>query len=334
MNRLRTFIFVGLLGLGDYSTAAEPAAAPAKPVQKITPGKVIIPTDRMRRLWGELISLDLTTRTGKFRFEENDDVMEFVVMPYAELLHHATNGDLQDFTPGERALFRLHEDENGVWRYLTYIQDEMNFLNNHTEWFFIDKIDRDAGRLTTHQAKYDESFIRTPVVEIDVDADTKYWREGQPIRFDDLKVGDKVQTKTRSTDAGKRRIAWHVFLDGASLLKMQAEQKPVHATRLKAEGMPGYADAIGSDTAEGQTVELTLFGEVDEFAKKLKAGWKGKLAPAGVDRKPTAEPVDVTSTAAKMAGKLCKVTVQTSAPLPKGIEPTALIRLWIPQTFE
>jgi hypothetical protein len=43
----------------------------------------------------------------------------------------------------------------------------------------------------------------------------------------------------------------------------------------------------------------------------------------------------VTITAAKMAGKLCKVTVQTSAPLPKGIEPTTLVCLWIPaQAFE
>ena len=42
-------------------------AAPAKPVLKIIPGKVIVPTDNMRRPWGEVISLDPATRTGKFR---------------------------------------------------------------------------------------------------------------------------------------------------------------------------------------------------------------------------------------------------------------------------
>ena len=104
---------------------------PAKPIPQITQGKVIIPFEKMRRIWGELISLDLTTRTGKFRNESNDEVISFTVMPYAELLHHATLGDLQDFKTGERAIFRLHVNEKEQWVWLTYIQDEMNMMNGH-----------------------------------------------------------------------------------------------------------------------------------------------------------------------------------------------------------
>ena len=63
---------------------------PVKPVPKITPGQVIVPTERMQRPWGELISIDPKTRTGKFRREGNDEIVEFTVMPYAELLHHAS----------------------------------------------------------------------------------------------------------------------------------------------------------------------------------------------------------------------------------------------------
>src|SRR5262245_30526508 len=101
---MKRFVIAVTLSLSVVSIfAAEPDA---KPEKKITPGQPVVP-DRMRRLWGELISLDPATRTGKFRFEENDEVMNFVVMPYAELLHHAANGDLQDFIPGERAIFRL-----------------------------------------------------------------------------------------------------------------------------------------------------------------------------------------------------------------------------------
>src|SRR5688572_7701933 len=89
--------------------AADPAptATPAKPKAKIIPGQVIVPTGQgeMRRIWGELVSLDLKNRTGKFRNESTDEVMSFTVMPYAELLHHAANGDLQDFRVGERAIF-------------------------------------------------------------------------------------------------------------------------------------------------------------------------------------------------------------------------------------
>src|SRR5690349_21536234 len=81
-----------------HSLAAPPETpAPTKPVLKIIPGKVIVPTDAMRRIWGELVSIDFATRTGTFRKEGTDEVMKFIVLPYAELLHHATFGDLQDF---------------------------------------------------------------------------------------------------------------------------------------------------------------------------------------------------------------------------------------------
>ncbi|MFM8274981.1 MAG: hypothetical protein ACKODX_21990, partial [Gemmata sp.] len=111
---------LALVPLVAVTSAADPPA-------KIMPGKVVIPTDKMRRIWGELVSIDPKTRTGRFRNESDDTVMPFTVMPYAELLHHAARGDLQDFKVGERAIFRLHEDAEGGWVYLTYIQDEMNF---------------------------------------------------------------------------------------------------------------------------------------------------------------------------------------------------------------
>src|SRR5271166_4308271 len=93
MRWLFPLIAVAALGV---ATDAQP-----RPAAKITPGKVIVPTGRMRRLWGELVSLDLKTRTGTFRNESNDEVLPFTVLPYAELLHHATFGDLQDFRVGQ-----------------------------------------------------------------------------------------------------------------------------------------------------------------------------------------------------------------------------------------
>src|SRR4051812_35444440 len=107
---LRPLALLSLFTLAAFTFAADPPAP-----GKITPGKVIIPTDKMRRIWGELVSIDFKTRTGTFRNESNDEVMPFAVMPYAELLHHAARGDLQDFKIGERAIFRLHEDAEGKW---------------------------------------------------------------------------------------------------------------------------------------------------------------------------------------------------------------------------
>lgn len=304
--------------------AAEPAAvAPAKPVLKIIPGQVIVPTDAMRRIWGELVSIDLTKRTGTFRKESTDELMSFTVLPYAELLHHAAFGDLQDFRIGERAIFRLHENDKGEWVWLTYIQDEMNMMNGHKEYFYVDSIDAAKGELVCTQANFDMSFVREKGIAIETAADTRYWKAGQPAKFADIKVGDKLRTKTHGTGKGKTRVAWEVFLDDESLLKFQAEQKVMQAQRLAEEGAPGYVD-----TASANELSLTLFQEAGEQAHKLKAGQKVRVAPAGVDRKPTAPPIAATVAEAKMAGNLGKVTLSLTSSS-GGFKPGEVARLWI-----
>ncbi len=302
--------------------AVEPALPPAKPVRKIMPGQVIVPTDAMRRIWGELISVDLATRTGKFRQESTDAVMSFTVLPYAELLHHATFGDLQDFRVGERAIFRLHENEQGEWVWLTYIQDEMNMMNGHKEYFYVDEIDVEKDQVACTQANFDMSFVREKGIVLETDAETRFWKAGAPAKFAEIKVGDKLRTKTHGVGTGKVRRCWEVFLDDESLLKFQAEQKAVQARRLAEEGAPGYVDA-----ASAATLSVTLFQEAGEQARKLKAGQKVRVAPAGVDRKPTGAPLAATVTEAKMAGNLGKVTLSIGD-AQASFQPAGLARLW------
>ena len=311
----------------DPTPAPKPAApaattAPAKPVLKIIPGKVIVPTDAMRRPWGELISVDLKTRTGKFRNESNDEVVNFTVLPYSELLHNAAFGDLEDFRIGERVIFRLHQNESGDWNWLTYIQDQMNMMNGHKEYYYVDTIDAEHGTLTVTQANFDKSFVREKGIVLETDKDTHYWLKGEPAKFSDIKVGDKLRTKTHGVGKGKTKVCWDVFLDDDSLVKFQNEQKAAHAKRMMAEGLPGY-----SDKQEGSGLDVTLFQEGNEISKTLKAGQKVKVAPAGVDRKPTAEPISATVTSAKMQGNLCKVslTLEGSAAFPAG----TLARVWV-----
>ena len=302
--------------------AADPVA-PAKPVLKITPGEVIVPTDRMRRMWGELISLDMKTRTGKFRSESDDEVRTFTIMPYAELLHHASFGDLQDYQVVERAIFRLHENEAGEWVYLTYIQDEMNFYRNHKEFLHVVSIDPKTGRLMCNQGKADKSYIREEGIAVDTDDQTRFWKGGVQVKFADIQLGDKLQTKSRGTGKGKGRICWEVFIDEQSLEKFRTEQQAIHAKRMQEEGYPGYVDQTG----DGQLM-LTLFHEAVDFSKAIKAGDKVRVAPAGVDRKPTSEPVMATVKQAKMERNNCKLAL-TVEPTEVKFTPTELARVWV-----
>jgi len=314
-----------LLILSTFAILASslPAAdSPAKPKLKITPGKVIIPFDAMHRWWGELISVDLATRTGTFRNEGDESIVNFTVMPYAELLHHAANGDLQDFRIGERAIFRMHENEKGEWVWLTYIQDEMNMMNGHGEYFFVDQINATTGKLTTTWAKGDMTFVREKGVVIETDKETRYWKAGQPAKFTDIKTGDKLRTKTHGIGKGKVRMAWEVFLDDESLLKYQSEQKTVHESRIKQQGAPGYVDEVSGDQ-----LSLTLFHEGEVQVKQLKPKSTIRIAPAGIDRKPTAEPTEATVESVKMVGRLCQVTLKLAKPSTR-FQQAGLMRLW------
>lgn len=313
-------------------SAAEPAP---KPKARITPGKVIVPTGpgEMRRPWGELVSMDLATRTGTFRRDGSDEIIKFTVMPYAELLHHAAFGDLQDFRIGERAIFRLHENEAGEWNQLTYIQDEMNFLKNHGERYQVDAIDAATGTWTVTQGNWEDPkkdpFIRTKGIVIKTDADTRYWKQGAPAKFADVKIGDRIRTKTRGTGKGNDRVCWEVFLDDESLLKFQAEQKAVHADRLAELGVPGYIDdgkAIGAEDTAGNSdfnlkLDLTLFQEGGEVVRGLKKGQKVRVALCGADRKPTDKTADGVIAEVKMQGNLGKVTIAFSDPKAGNIVP-------------
>jgi len=316
-----TLPFAASSSLSLVGIAAE--EPPAKPIPVITHRKVIIPTEKMRRIWGELISIDFATRTGKFRNESTDEVMGFTVMPYAELLHHATLGDLQDFKVGERAIFRLHVNEKEEWVWLTYIQDEMNMMNGHGEYFFVDQVDAAAGKFTTTWAKGDMTFVREKGVVIETDKDTRYWKKGQLAKFSDINVGDKLRTKTHGTGSGKRRVPWEVFLDDESLLNFQTEQKTVHAKRILEEGAPGYIDE-----ASASKVVLTLFNEGGEQIKRLKQGGAVRIAPAGEDRKPTSAPVSAKVNTIGKNGRQAQVTLD----LKDGgdaFHPVGLARLWV-----
>lgn len=296
---------------------------PKKPVLKITPGQVIVPADNMRRIWGELVSVDVKSRTGTFRNESTDEVMPFTVMPYAELLHHAAFGELDDYRIGERAIFRMHPNEDGKWIWLTYIQDEMNFLNGHKEYYWVDRIDAAQGQIEFTQANADKSFVREKGLTLLTDKGTRYWKNGQPAKFSDIQVGDKLRTKTHGTGKGKVRMCWEVFLDDASLLKFQSEQQAAHKKRMTEEGLPGYVDS-----REERQLRLTMFQESREGCKDLKAGSKVRLAPAGVDRKPTAQPLGGTMKEIKPAGNLTKMVIVMDAVAPEGFKIGGIARVW------
>jgi hypothetical protein len=299
------------------------AGADEKAPDKITSGKVIVP-EKMKRVWGELVSLDPKTRTGKFRDESNDEVVAFTALPYAELHHHGAFAYLNDFRTGERLYFRLHEDADGKWTQLTAIEDEPSFLRDHQEYYHVDKLDPDKGTIEVTQADARRSGVRARGLVIQTDKDTRFWKNGEPAKFADIKLNDKLRAKTHGTGKGHDRVAWEVFLDDASLDKWQKEQQAVHHKRMTEEGMPGYLDE-----RDGKRLRVTLFPEAAEAGGPLKKGLKVNVSAASAGRRPTGQSVSATVNDVKEIGTLREVTLTCSSEPGDGLTPAAVVRVWI-----
>jgi hypothetical protein len=232
---------------------------------------------------------------------------------------------LQDFSVGDRAIFRLHEDAAGNWTWLTYIQDEMNFLFGHKEYYYVDRVDAATGQIEITDANFDKTFVRTKHIRLETDGQTHYWRQAKPAQFADIRVGDKLRTKTHGRGTGAARVCAEVFLDDESLLKFQAQQQAVHAQRMAEEGLPGYVDQ-----QQDRELQLTLFRETQPVIGKLKVGQVVRVASAGVDRRPNGPRVIGELTIIKpVSGGLTQVTLQLDATSAAALASGALARLWI-----
>lgn len=320
---LAGLVFVGVVA---SAASAEPVKKPAsQPVLKIVPGKVIVPLNSMHRIWGELVSLDLKTRTGTFRNENNDELMPFVILPYAEMLHHGADGDLEDFRIGEHALFRMHPNDEGKWVWLTYIQDEMFHLKSHGNYYFVYRVDP-----AKEQIEYAEGSLANPPAAtaerliLETDSATHYWKDGRPCAFGDIKIGDKIRAKSHGTGKGKHHCAWEIFLDDASLDKFVNETKAEHTKRLLADGWPGYVDAIS-----GAEVHLTLFQSGKELGERLSPGGVVRVAACQTADLKAADPVNAMLKTAKAIRKVTEVTVELKAPPIEKLVVGGVVRLWI-----
>jgi hypothetical protein len=322
MRWLFTLLILSMSSLAVDTGAGEKAKTKAKSDLKITPGKAIVPgIGAMWRLPGELVSIDFKTRTGTFRKENNDELVHFVVLPYAELLPNAAHGDLQDFKVGELALFRMHKDEEGKLVWLTYIQGEMNHMAGHKHYYRVDAIDPAKGEITYTITEGDKSGDAKGLI-LETDAQTKYWKNGEPAKFSDIRVGDKLRARSHGLGKGKHHVCWDIFLDDASMKKFQSEQKILHSKRLADEGWAGYVDA-----SSPKEVKLTLFKEGRELIENLKVGQKVRLAPAGADRK-AGKTVEGTLKACQTKGRLPEATVTLNDAPPEPFVVTGVARLF------
>lgn len=252
------------------------------PVPLVPPDVAALPADphpgqNLRRLhprqfWGELVGVDLGTRTIVFRRESDDRVLAVRLLPYAEALRTFTPGvPLELFVPGERIVVGVADETEG--RYGTIVRDEVHINYQHNLWYRIETLD--AGALTARQIAANENVVHPDghlmvmpaapdgVLRWTLDARTVYWRGGAQAPVSELAVGDHVQIRSRMTGRGRQLIAWEI-IDPPSMPLRDAEMRAAADRAVARDGVP-----VTLVSRQGGEAKLEI---LNGFARHT-AGW-------------------------------------------------------------
>ena len=314
------------------ATADAAPPAPRQPPPKILPDGDPRRDVAIQKPRGELLSLDLATRSGTYRRSADGVVVPFTVLPHCLCQHDNALGDLSDYRIGERLRFITYEGADGRWNRVGLIAEELAEIVAHKEPYYVDSIDAAQGLLVCTRRDAAKTKIVWPNMQITTDNETRYWLGGKPdAKFSDIQVGMGLYMKTHHGDAFLNRVAWDVFLDDASVEKVKADQTAALEKRLLGDGLPGYWDS-----ASGTEAQVTLFTECMDLLLKRrllsKKGTRVELASAGPDRAATGPRIAATVVQARLyirnTAYIGEIKLTLDAPPPADFKPTSVIRLW------
>jgi len=167
---------------------------------------------------GELIKRDAAG--GQFRIERTDEVVDFTLLPDAVVMHLNAKAKLTDIPPGMRCRFDMYQDEKGKFtRALRVLDDYSHDANNHVT-YRIDALRLDEGKLEVAwqipEVKNYNGDMEQPK-DIGrtlwyVAPETLVWKDKQPLKLSDLKVGDKLLANFTAERAGTPSRALELWL--------------------------------------------------------------------------------------------------------------------------
>jgi hypothetical protein len=183
-------------------------------------------------------------------------------------------GDVTDLYAGESVMLFMYIDDAGEWTYPRAVQDEIQLMASHKQWWSVDALDANKGAVSLSRKDDTGKDLKET---FRVGDDTKVWKGEKPSGLDALKVGDVVLFQTRYDQGQKRRFAVDI-LDEKGLQAVQAEQKAKHQKRLAEQGLPAVINDI--DVLTG-AVHATVQWEAADQARAIKPGSSVEVARPG-----------------------------------------------------
>jgi hypothetical protein len=250
------------------------------PWYALQPGK-FPPDHSEHRVSGELVKVDAAHRSGQFRMDRADELVNFTLPPFGSVLYHNAEAELQDVPLGMRCLFFLYPDENGAFTKAGVIMDECSYLASNTLTYRFESAKLDEGKLFVARkvAPVKVDYILEPRqapdfgrLELEVNDQTRVWKGEQRIKLGDIAVGDELLVNLAARTATSRGLCTDIWV-GAETHRLAAEQqRKKHAAFVKEHGAPGWID-----TVNGNEFTVTFFsGSRKDFPALLGPNPKGK----------------------------------------------------------
>jgi hypothetical protein len=198
------------------------------PWYKVTTG-VVPPRFSEHLVLGELTKVDSDNRSGEFRTDQTGEIVAFSVVPQGAARHKNTNkpddngparfddvsasvrymnadAKLADIPLETRCRFHLYQDDKGAFTRASLVSDEFSYLSENFVSYRIEAIKLDEGKLYVARQlpqvkNYNGDMVQPPDVgrtELLIVPTTRVWRNKEPVKTSDLKIGDSLLVNVTS----------------------------------------------------------------------------------------------------------------------------------------
>jgi hypothetical protein len=217
------------------------------PWYQLQPGR-FPPEHSAHRVGGELVSVDASGRSGRFRIDRTGELVDFTLIPVGSASYLNARAELKDLPLGMRYLFDLYQDEKGAFTKAATIMDEFTDLSNNTLTYRVEAILLGKGRLIVarHAAPVKVDYVLEPRVppdfgriELTVDDKTHVWKGDKLAGLASLRVGDELLVNLGARTMTSRGRCTDIWIGAETHRLVTERQRAKHAAFLKERGMLG-----------------------------------------------------------------------------------------------
>lgn len=209
------------------------------PWYRLKPG-VAPPLFAEHRAFGELVSVDPESRTGRFRADRTGTSVDFALIPDGSVRVRNAAAGLADLPLGIRCRFHLYRDEKGAFARAGLVTDEFSYLAANAVTWRVERLDRDRGELFVARqippVKDSNDDISQPpdpgAAVLRVSAETRVWKGEREVKLEDLTVGDALFVDLTGERPGHPSRCTDLWV-GAATHKLVAERQAKKAPAPK-----------------------------------------------------------------------------------------------------